>query len=85
MYEVVTVSIPAKHLMAVPREAILRQGSETIAFVKAGASNDGGARFKRRVVKVSEQSPKGLVPIAGGLKPGEDVVVDGAVFLLGLL
>ncbi len=85
MYEMVSVTVPAAHLLALPRTAILRQGAETVIFVRDGTAPDERIGFKRRVVQVDEQRPGGLVPVVGGLHEGETVVVAGGVFLLGML
>jgi cobalt-zinc-cadmium efflux system membrane fusion protein len=84
MYEAVTIQVPGKRLLAVPRAALLRVGEETIVFVDAGER--GGKRiFQRRRVTADEGRSGGLVPVAGAVLPGERVVVKGAVFVLGML
>jgi len=85
MYEMVTVTVPMKQRLMVPRQAVLRYGDQTVVFVQAGAEPDGRVGFRRRSVQVNEERPNGLMPVSEGLKPGETVASDGAVFLLGML
>jgi cobalt-zinc-cadmium efflux system membrane fusion protein len=85
MYEAVTVQVTATQVLAVPRQAVLRQGQEKVVFVLAARAQDGRTMFKRVPVQVNEERPGGMVPVRGGIKPGETVVVEGAIFLLGML
>jgi cobalt-zinc-cadmium efflux system membrane fusion protein len=84
MYEAVTIQVPGKKLLAVPRAALLRVGEETIVFVDVG-EQAGKRVFQRRRVTADEGRSGGLVPVAGAVLPGERVVVKGAVFVLGML
>lgn len=84
MYEAVTIQVPGKRLLAVPRRALLRVGEETVVFVEAGG-RDGKRVYQRRRVSADEGRAGGLVPVEGDLKAGERVVVKGAIFVLGSL
>ncbi len=85
MAPVLSIAIPARRRVAVPREAILRLGDDDIVFVAAGKSDGGELLFRRRRVIVGEDPASGRVPIADGLVAGESVVVRGGIFLVGLL
>ena len=83
MYEVVTISTPARNALTVPRDAILRLGDDTYVFVAGEADKDGGMAFRRRVVVANDQLPGNTVPIVAGLKAGERVAAQGSIFLVG--
>jgi len=85
MYEVVTVSIPGKKVVAVPRRAVLRLGDERVVFVRKGVVPDGRVAFERRVVSADEGRADGNVAVWSGLGPGDAVVVDGAILVLGAM
>ena len=85
MYQEASVRLSNDRLLAVPREALLRLGEETVVFVSEGKDKEGNQVFKRRRVLGDESKPGGLVPILDGLKAGETVVTSGAIFLVGLL
>jgi len=85
MYQIVSISAPAKAILAVPRSAVLRLGDETVVFVAAGQRADGKVVFKRRQVVVNEEETGDLIPVLNGLKAGDTIVVDGAIFLAGLV
>jgi cobalt-zinc-cadmium efflux system membrane fusion protein len=85
MAPILSVSLPARHHVGVPREALLRLGDDTVVFVAAGDAVDGKLAFRRRKVVVGDERAKGVVPILDGLAPGEQVVTSGGIFLVGLL
>lgn len=85
MYEPVTIEVPAAKTLALPRRAILRLGPQTIAFVLAGVDAEGRTNFRRVAVRADEERPGGLVPVLEGIREGDTVVVEGSVFLVGLL
>ena len=62
--------------LVVPAAAVQRQKGQSIVFVQ-----DGEGVFKSREVKVGERS-RDAVAIIDGLKPGEQVVTNGAFALL---
>lgn len=65
--------------LVVPAAAVQRQKDQSIVFVQ-----DGEGVFKSREVKVGERSLD-AVAIIDGLKPGEQVVTNGAFALLSEL
>ena len=85
MYEAITVDVPGRRVLAVPRRALLRVGEETVILVEAGAAPGGGRAYERRRVVADEARAGDLVPVSGELHPGDRVVVDGAIFVLGSL
>lgn len=84
MYEPVRIEVPGRNLLAVPRDALLRVGDETVVFVEL-AAEDGKRVFERRRVTADEARAGGLVPVAGAVRPGDLVVTRGAIFVLGML
>lgn len=59
----------------VPESAIQRQGEEFIAFVL-----EGERQYRRREVRTGKRSG-GFIEVLEGLKPGENVVVEGTFLL----
>lgn len=59
----------------IPRSALIRAGGATFAYVRKDATH-----FERRAITGAATDPAGLFA-AGGLKPGELVVVAGAAAL----
>jgi multidrug efflux pump subunit AcrA (membrane-fusion protein) len=85
MAPVLSIGLPSHHHVAVPRDALLRLGDDTVVFVASTEERDGQLVFRRRKVVAGEDGSSGLVPILDGLAPGERVVVSGGIFLVGLL
>jgi cobalt-zinc-cadmium efflux system membrane fusion protein len=85
MYEAVTVRVPGKQVVAVPRRAVLRVGEDRVVLVAKGETADGRSRFEKRVVVVDEGRAEGLVAVHSGIAPGERIVVRGAVLVLGAM
>ncbi|HEX4620179.1 MAG TPA: efflux RND transporter periplasmic adaptor subunit [Myxococcaceae bacterium] len=86
MYEAVSIAVPGKQVLAIPRDGLLRVEGETVVFVATGqARPHGSVVFKRRRVVANEEKTGSLVPIISGLKSGETVAVENAIFLLGML
>ena len=86
MYEALKISIPGKHVLAIPRPALMRVGNETLVFVATGQRRpDGSVVFKRRKVVANEAVAGDLLPVLSGLTVGEFVAVDHSVLLLGML
>lgn len=61
--------------ISVPETAVVREGSDASVFVSRG-----NGQFERRTVKLG-RSIDGNLEILGGLKVGETIVSQGAVFL----
>jgi len=86
MYEALKISVPGKHMLMIPRRALMRVGNETIVFVATGQRReDGSTIFKRRKVIANEDLEGDSVPVLSGLRSGEIVAVDHSVLLLGML
>jgi membrane fusion protein, heavy metal efflux system len=86
MYESLTISVPGKHVLAIPRQALLRLDDDTVVFLATGEHRpDGAAVFRKRKVTVNEVINGDLIPVLGGLEAGEAVAVNHAVLLLGML
>jgi cobalt-zinc-cadmium efflux system membrane fusion protein len=69
------------HAPAVPQNGVVREGDGTMSvWVVANERH----RFTRRTVKIGRQRD-GYDEILEGLKPGETVAVDGAIFLSNIL
>ena len=85
MAPVLDIALPSVRHLTVPRDAVLRLGDETVVFVASGKVQDSQLTFRRRKVLVGEERPGGTVPVLEGLVPGEQVVVSGGIFLVGLL
>ncbi len=85
MYGMARLAAPSRRTPTVPREALLRQGEQTVVFVAGGATPDGRVVFRRRAVVAREELAGSRVPILTGLAPGDRVASHGAIFLLGLL
>jgi cobalt-zinc-cadmium efflux system membrane fusion protein len=85
MAPVLSIALPSHHHVAVPRDALLRLGEDTVVFVASAGARDGQLVFQRRKVVAGEDGAGGLVPILDGLAAGERVVVSGGIYLVGLL
>ena len=85
MAPVLSIALPARRHLAVPRDAVLRLGDETVVFVAADGAPRGQLAFRRRRIIVGDERPGGTVPVLDGLAAGERIVTSGAIFLVGLL
>ena len=85
MYERLRITLPGRPTLAIPRRALLRNGTETMVFVAGNRRPDGAQEFKRRQVSANEAVDGDLIPVFSGLRAGESVAVDHAVLLLGML
>jgi cobalt-zinc-cadmium efflux system membrane fusion protein len=78
MVAAVSIVGPSRHLLTVPRDAVVKINETTFAFVADGTRPDGRHTFKRRPVRTAD--PQGdIVPILEGLAPGERVVAEGSI------
>jgi cobalt-zinc-cadmium efflux system membrane fusion protein len=80
----VRIQVPERRRLALPRQAVVRLGSLTYAFVEVGWDDSGRHRFERRPIEVDEHEMGDLLPVKSGLKAGEKVVGQGAILLAGL-
>lgn len=69
---------PARHPL-IPPKAVVTAGGDNFVFV-----GESESVFARRKVEAGAEE-RGLRPILSGLKPGEKVVVDGAIYLQQLI
>ena len=65
--------------LVVPEGAVVRDGEEHLVFVAAGE-----LRYERREIRIGRQAG-GYVEVAGGIEPGDLVVVEGAFLLKSAL
>ena len=61
--------------LTVPADAVLSDGEANAVVVALGKN-----RFQKRAIEVGPEQ-EGRVRVLAGLRPGEEVVVDGALFL----
>jgi cobalt-zinc-cadmium efflux system membrane fusion protein len=85
MYATVSIAVPGRRALAIPRGAVLRQGEQTVVFREVGTTPDGLVRFERWPVKVDDEGGDSLVAVLAGLHPGDRVVSAGGILLLGMV
>jgi cobalt-zinc-cadmium efflux system membrane fusion protein len=85
MFATVSVSVDVKKALALPHDAIVRMGEQTVVFVETGKTKDNRTKFIRKPVTVDEGEGSKWVPIEHGLAEGERVVVGGGILLSGML
>ncbi len=83
MFTTVSISVPGKQRLSVPRAALRHLGDQTVVFVPVGQTPDGKLRYERRPVMVDEQERGDFVPVTRGVDKGEQVVTVGAALLAG--
>ena len=85
MYATAALAVDRQRTLALPRNAILHLGDQTMAFVELGKAADGRLRFERRPISVNEELGGDFLPVVRGISAGERVVVSGAILLAGML
>ena len=85
MYATVTISVDQKKALALPHDAIVRMGDQTVVFVEVGKTSDGRVKFERRPVSVDIGESNQWVPVDHGVEQGQRVVVSGGILLSGML
>jgi cobalt-zinc-cadmium efflux system membrane fusion protein len=80
MYATVQISVDQETTRAIPRNALLRLGDETVVFTEVGDA-DGYVRFQRVPVDVDEGESSPWLVVKKGLQPGQKLVVKGAILL----
>jgi hypothetical protein len=86
LYESISITVPGKQLLVVPRDAVMKTDVDTVVFVATGQTKtDGTTVFKRRKVVANLDRDGALVPVLSGLQAGETIAVDNSVLLLGML
>jgi Cu(I)/Ag(I) efflux system membrane fusion protein len=71
------VHLEAPEVLTVPRSAVIETGPEAVAYV-----DEGDGMYARRVLKLGRRGDD-LVEVAGGLQPGDKVVVNGNLLIDG--
>ncbi len=84
MYATVQISTGERRALAIPRNAVIRLGEQTLVFIQEGKTESGLLRFQRRAVRVDENAPGDLLPVLDGLKRGDVVVVSGGLQLTNM-
>jgi len=84
MFATVSIAATGTKKLAIPRNAVLRLGDQSVVYIALGAGPEGKMRFERRPVTVDEDESGDLVPVLRGLQQGESVVASGAVLLSGV-
>lgn len=82
MFVTLAVELERRDALALPRTAVVKAGERQTVFVADGRAPDGRSRFLQRPVEL-EGADDGWVGVAAGLKPGDRVVVSGAILLSG--
>jgi cobalt-zinc-cadmium efflux system membrane fusion protein len=85
MYATVSIAVPGRRALAIPRGAVLRQGEQTVVFREVGTTPDGLVCFERWPVKVDDEGGDAQVAVLAGLHPGDRVVSAGGILLLGMV
>jgi len=85
MYATVTISVDQKKALALPHDAIVRMGDQTVVFVDVGKTPDGRMKFERRPVSVDLGESNKWVPVDHGVEKGQRVVVSGGILLSGMM
>jgi membrane fusion protein, heavy metal efflux system len=80
MYATVQISVDRETTHAIPRNALLRLGNETVVFTQIGEA-DGYVRFQRVPVDVDEGESSPYLVVKKGLQAGQKLVVKGAILL----
>jgi cobalt-zinc-cadmium efflux system membrane fusion protein len=85
MYASVSIRVPGRRALAIPRGALLRQGEQTVVFRAIGVAANGALAFERWPVRVDDEGNESSVAVLAGLEPGDRVVTSGGILLLGML
>ena len=84
MFATVSIAAGGTKKLAIPRNAVLHLGDQSVVYVALGAGPDGKMRFERRPVTVDEDESGDVVPVLRGVQQGESVVASGAILLSGV-
>src|SRR5580658_3681297 len=80
MYATVEISVDRESTLAIPRNALLRLGDDTVVFIEAGEA-DGHIRFQQIPVDVDEGEGSPWLVVKKGVQVGQKLVVNGAILL----
>ena len=81
MYATVSIATSDEKALALPREAVIRLGDQTMVFVEGARSPDGRTELSLRPVTVEESDSGPWVVVQRGVEKGTRVVVSGASLL----
>jgi cobalt-zinc-cadmium efflux system membrane fusion protein len=84
MYAAVSIRVPGRPALAVPRTAVLRLGTQEVAFVEDHLAPDGRRVFERRPIEVDDERGGEFLRVLRGLHAGDRVVSRGAILLSGM-
>jgi cobalt-zinc-cadmium efflux system membrane fusion protein len=84
MYATAALAVDQQRTLALPRNAILHLGDQTMVFTELGKAADGRVRFERRPVSVNEELGGDYLPVIRGIAAGEKVVTTGSILLSGM-
>jgi len=85
MFATVSISVDEKKALALPHDAVIRMGDQTVIFAEVGRAPDGRMKFERRPVSVDEGEGSKWVPVQHGVDKGTRVVVSGGILLSGMM
>jgi cobalt-zinc-cadmium efflux system membrane fusion protein len=85
MYATVSISVDERKALAIPRNALMRLGDQTIVFKQIGSAPDGRLKFERVPVAVDEEEGGDWLPLTHGLSEGDRIVTAGGILLMGML
>ena len=77
MFGTVMLNSPVEDAVVVPVGTVVWQGDRSMVLVEAGSG-----RFEPREVRIGSRRGD-LLPVLDGLDPGDRVVTDGAILLIG--
>jgi RND family efflux transporter MFP subunit len=80
MYATARVSVDRKHVLAIPRSALLRLGETKVVFLEVGR-DDSRVKFARLPVDVDEGEASPWLEVKHGIEVGQRIVVSGAILL----
>jgi RND family efflux transporter MFP subunit len=84
MYATVSIRVAGRPALSVPRTAVLRLGTQEVAFVENHRAPDGRRVFERRPIQVDQEPVGEYLPVLRGLHAGDQVVSRGAILLSGM-
>jgi cobalt-zinc-cadmium efflux system membrane fusion protein len=85
MYATVTISVASHKALALPRNAVLRLGEQSVVFIDRGKASDGRERYERLPVLVDDIPGNPWLPVLHGLNGGERIVTAGTEALNAIL
>jgi cobalt-zinc-cadmium efflux system membrane fusion protein len=80
MYATLQIAVDQENALAIPRNSLLRLGTEKVVFVETGEDN-GLVRFKKISIDVDEGESSPWLVVRKGLEVGQKLVVNGTILL----